>query len=109
MTLLHFVETTAFQRRIDALLSREEYRVLQEYLRFWPDAGALISGTGGCRKVRWAIQGKGKRGGIRAIYYYLADAGEIYLLQACAKNEQDDLTDEQRNVLRKYIAILENA
>lgn len=109
MTLLHFVETTAFQRRIDALLSREEYRVFQEYLRFWPDAGALISGTGGCRKVRWAIQGKGKRGGIRAIYYYLADAGEIYLLQAFAKNEQDDLTDEQRNVLRKYIAILENA
>ncbi|EGY29662.1 hypothetical protein Rin_00003530 [Candidatus Regiella insecticola 5.15] len=107
MKLLHFIETSLFQRKIDDLLSRDEYMEFQEYLRLDPEIGATISATGGCRKVRWAIQGKGKSGGIRVIYYYQTTEGEIYLLLVYPKNERENLSDEQKGQLRKIIAMIE--
>lgn len=106
MKLLQFIETSTFQKKIDTLLSHDDYLSFQEYLRQNPGAGATISATGGCRKIRWAIQGKGKSGGIRVIYYYINLKGEIYLLLAYPKNERENLSDEQKNQLCKVITAL---
>lgn len=89
------------------MLSEDELRELQDYLRYTPDIGKVISGTGGCRKVRWALSGMGKRGGIRVIYYYLTSQGIIYLLLAYPKNEMDNLSQAQRNQLRQLIEKIE--
>src|SRR5450432_708928 len=71
-TLCHmqFVETPNFTAAVRELLGEEEYREFQTFLMEQPDAGDVIQGTGGLRKVRWSAGGKGKRGGVRVIYYY---------------------------------------
>lgn len=68
-----------------------------------PEAGALIVGTGGARKVRWAVKGRGKSGGVRVIYYYATAKGVILMLTVYAKSEQDTLTDAQKKSLRTII------
>jgi mRNA-degrading endonuclease RelE of RelBE toxin-antitoxin system len=68
-----------------------------------PDAGKIISGSGGLRKLRWSAGGKGKRGGLRVIYYWYVSLEIILLLFAYPKNEQDDLTPEQLKQLKKVI------
>ena len=65
-----FIETSVFTKEIKDLLSDEEYRMLQTALMFRPDAGDIIRGGGGLRKVRWSLPGMGKRGGLRIIYYW---------------------------------------
>lgn len=74
-----------------------------------PELGGLIPGTGGLRKVRWSegSRGIGKRGGIRVIYYWYRSESLIYLLLAYSKKEQDDLTAEQKRILRRLVAELE--
>ncbi len=83
-----------------------EYGRLQAALVLQPDIGDLIPGTGGLRKVRWSEQSRsrGKRGGVRVIYYWFRPDSVIYLLLAYSKTERDDLTAEQKRVLRKLIA-----
>jgi hypothetical protein len=88
-----------FTRLLAGLMSDEEYRGLQTELIARPQAGALISGGGGIRKVRWAVGGKGKRGGVRVIYYWATGDDTILMLLAYAKNEQNNLTDEQTKAL----------
>lgn len=66
-----FIETPISTADVCALLSDEEYAVLQEHLVAVPNAGAVIAGTGGLRKIRWSVDGKGKRGGTRVIYYHV--------------------------------------
>jgi len=68
-----------------------------------PDAGVLIPGTGGLRKLRWLAEGRGRRGGVRMIYYHLVRRDCILLLMVFAKNEQDDLTLTQRTALRRIV------
>ena len=68
-----------------------------------PDAGDLIPGGGGLRKIRWSAQGRGKRGGVRVIYYWAVRQEQILMLLIYAKNERDDLTVEQLKVLRRII------
>lgn len=77
-------------------LSEAERAALVEFLAQNPEAGDLIPGTGGLRKLRWAKAGKGKRGGYRAIYYYFTEDVPIYLLAIYAKNQQVDLTAAQK-------------
>ncbi|WP_213990116.1 type II toxin-antitoxin system RelE/ParE family toxin [Sodalis sp. dw_96] len=107
MDLLHFIETPIFQRKIDGLLSADEYQKFQAFLGLDAKVGDTIAGTGGCRKVRWALPGIGKSGGIRVIYYYLTRDGEIYLLIAYPKNEKDSLTNSEKNQLKKVIEAIE--
>jgi hypothetical protein len=71
-----------------------------------PAAGEVIPGTGGVRKIRWAIQGRGKRGGARVIYYYHDERMPVFLLTACAKNRKESLTASERNELRRGIPLL---
>src|SRR5213593_2240315 len=86
------VETRAFTRRIDDMLSPEEYRLFQLAIVERPDLGKVIRGTGGLRKVRWSIGGRGKRGGARVIYFWHPPSHQLLMLFAFAKNEADDLT-----------------
>ena len=86
-----FVETKLFTRLIDEYLSDEEFAALQLSLAASPEAGDVIKGSGGVRKLRWAGSGRGKRGGIRVIYYLRLRNGQIWLLTAYAKNVRDDI------------------
>ena len=98
-----FIETTAFTRTILSLLKDEEYRELQETLMANPGAGKVIRGSGGIRKMRWAVRGKGKRGGLRVIYYWVTSDEQILLLLAYPKSKQEDLTSKQVSLLKKLV------
>lgn len=97
-----FVETTVFTREIKALLPDEQYRMLQTALMYRPDAGDIIRGSGGLRKVRWNLAGRGKRGALRVIYFW-DPPDTIYMLLPYRKTEQDDLTPEQLKFLRAMV------
>jgi len=84
------------------LLEDADFRRFQIQLALNPEAGEIIRGGGCLRKIRWAVQGRGKRGGIRIIYY-LIEKDEIYLLFAYQKNQQENLTAEQLKILRKLV------
>lgn len=95
-----FVETPIFTVLLQELLSDEEYSEFQQFLIADPQAGDVIKGTGGLRKVRWAADGKGKRGGVRVIYYVVDEVGQVRLLLIYKKGVQDDLTAAQRKQLK---------
>jgi hypothetical protein len=96
-----FIETSIFTEDVKELLRDEEYAALQQHLANEPDAGALITHTGGLRKVRWAIQGKGKSGGVRIIYYHVTAGAQIRLILIYKKGIKDSLSDAEKAVLRK--------
>lgn len=102
-----FVETALFTARAKALLSDAELHALQLDLLANPDAGDLVAGTGGARKVRVAVGSRGKRGGVRVMYYHVRRAATVFLLFAYAKNEAGNLSVEGRKQLRKFVEILE--
>lgn len=97
------IETSIFTRQVLTLLSEEEYRKLQLALILRPNLGVVIPGSGGLRKARWALQDRGKRGGVRTIYYWAVAQDQILMLMIYAKNEQDDLTPDQLKILRRII------
>lgn len=96
-------ETSIFTKRVQKLLDRESYRLLQLRLVAEPDAGDPIRGTGGLRKVGWEGDGRGKRGGVRVIYYWARKQDVMLMLLIYGKNQQDDLTSEQKALLKKLI------
>lgn len=96
-----FIETPVFTEDVINLLSDEEYAEFQKYLANNPLAGEVIQQTGGLRKVRWSAQGKGKRGGVRVIYYHVTADSQIRLILIYKKGIQDDLTAEQKKMLRQ--------
>jgi len=101
---MEFIETSIFSQQLRGLLNDDQFRILQSALGLRPDMGAVISGSGGIRKARWPAPGRGKRGGLRVIYFWYHAEHLIYLLMIYAKNEQDDLTPEQLRLLKKVIA-----
>ena len=100
-----FVETPTFTKRVLQLLDDESYSSLQLHLAKHPDSGDVIRGAGGIRKIRWAGSGRGKRGGLRVIYYWWVAKDRISMLLVYPKNEQDDLTADQVKLLRKALEI----
>ena len=100
---MRFVETTVFTRQIVEALSDDAYRLLQEALLRRPEQGAMIKETGGARKLRWADEGRGKRGGLRVIYYWHSEREIFLMLYSYRKTEQKDLTAAQRKVLAQVI------
>jgi mRNA-degrading endonuclease RelE of RelBE toxin-antitoxin system len=100
---MRFVETPAFTTALRRFLTDDQYRALQLSLWFRPEQGPLVPGGAGVRKVRWSVDGRGKRGGLRVIYYWAPDDETCYMLYVYAKNEQGDLTREQLRILARLV------
>ena len=102
---MEFIEATAFTKHVYDYLSEDEYLGLQSFLIQYPEAGKVVRGSGGIRKVRWALPGKGKSGGVRVIYYFKRDDSEIWLLTIYSKNEVENIP---AHVLRQIAKEIEN-
>jgi hypothetical protein len=102
---LSFFETPVFTRYRPEYLDEENYRALQNSLLKNPEQGKLMPGTGGFRKMRWTDprRGKGKRGGLRVIYYHLSGYRQIWLFTMYDKNEMADLSMEEKHALKSAI------
>lgn len=100
-----FKELPPFERVRTAYLTDEQYRQLQQFMLSHPEAGDVIEGTGGLRKLRHADprRGKGKRGGLRVIYYWWLGGAQFWLFTVYDKDGADDLTTEQRKVLKHLL------
>ena len=100
-----FIELPPFQRLREHYLSDDEYRALQYTLLAQPDAGDVIKGTGGLRKIRFSDKrrGKGKRGGLRVIYYYWDTGGQFWMFAVYDKDEASDLSSDERKVLAQLL------
>jgi hypothetical protein len=103
MTVMEFIETATFTKMVTTLLTDEEYRGLQNELVEDPERGDLIKGGGGIRKLRHAVQGRGKSGGVRVIYYWVKDNHQIYMLVVYPKSKKDTLTDQETTILREFV------
>ncbi len=100
---MRFVETPIFTKEVRDLLDDDGYRALQLALIFRPEQGAVIPGSGGLRKLRWGGSGRGKRGGLRVVYFYEKSKETFYMLFVYPKNEQEDLTPSQLRVLGRLV------
>ncbi len=98
--IMIFIETDFFTEDVQKLLNDDEYGRLQIFLTLNPLNGDVIPETGGLRKIRWVAEGTGKRGGVRVIYYYRASESEIRLLLIYKKGIKDDLTAQEKAMLR---------
>ncbi|HET7622741.1 MAG TPA: type II toxin-antitoxin system RelE/ParE family toxin [Gemmatimonadaceae bacterium] len=104
---LTFVFLPTYERTAKGVISDDAQRWLEETICAAPRTGAVIRGTGGVRKVRVALPGRGKSGGARVVYYYRSTKGRIYLILAYSKNTKDDLTRSEEAALKKLTATLE--
>lgn len=102
---MEFFEAPAFTRHVSRYLDDQQYSLLQQALAGKPDLGDLIPGTGGFRKLRWADvrRGKGRRGGLRVIYYWFGSQSRIWLMTLYDKDEAANLTPDERKMLKAAI------
>ena len=98
-----FVESQIFSRLVYRYLNEEEYGALQQHLAAYPEAGDLIRGSGGARKIRWASGGRGKSGGVRVIYYWITADAQILLLTIYSKAERANLTAADLKLISRKI------
>jgi hypothetical protein len=102
------VETGIFIRQAEKIWTDEERNVLIDHVARDPDAGDVIPGTGGVRKLRWGRTGSGKRGGARVIYFWIDADRPIYLLLAYAKTVREDMTADEKRAVAALAAALKN-
>ncbi|SRR6266496_3711438 len=102
---MEFIEAPAFTRHLPDYLNDDDYRELQARLGANPGLGDLMPGTGGFRKARWADvrRGKGRRGGLRIIYYHFRSDHQIWLMTLYDKDEASDLTTSEKRALKAAI------
>jgi hypothetical protein len=100
------VETAEFLRKAKPLLSESERAELVAFVAANPEAGEIIPETGGVRKIRWALPGKGKRGGARVIYYYHSERLPVFLLSAYMKGRKDNLSKADQNAMKRLVPVL---
>jgi mRNA-degrading endonuclease RelE of RelBE toxin-antitoxin system len=98
-----FIETSVFTEAMRKHLPENEFRNVQALLTVNPEAGDLIAGCKGLRKLRWGATGRGRRKGIRILYYWAVKHDQILFLDLFAKNESDDLTAKQYKALVAYV------
>ena len=103
--MFSFIETKLFTRLVQDYLTDDQYRELQAFLMEQPDAGVVIRGSGGVRKLRWRASARGKRGGYRVIYFLSKEKGVIWMLTIYPKNVADNIPAK---VLRKIRQEVEN-
>lgn len=101
--MITFVETKLFTKLVQEHLSDDEYGALQQALLANPEAGAVIPGSGGVRKLRWGVAGRGKRGGIRVIYYLRLRSGQVWMLTLYAKNVSENIPARFLKKIREEI------
>jgi mRNA-degrading endonuclease RelE of RelBE toxin-antitoxin system len=89
--MFEFIETPFFTKALEHYLDDDEYAKPQQHLNERPEAGAVVPGSGGVRKLRWAVAGRGKRGGLRVVYYLRSARGEIWMLTLYGKNVREDI------------------
>jgi len=102
---MEFIEATAFTKYVYDYLSEDEYAGLQSFLLQYPEAGNIVRGSGGVRKIRWGMFGKGKSGGVRVIYYFKRQDDEIWMLTIYSKNETESIP---AHILRQIAKEIEN-
>jgi mRNA-degrading endonuclease RelE of RelBE toxin-antitoxin system len=102
-SVFSFIETRLFTRLVLAYLSDDDYQALQKLLMEQPEAGAVVPGTGGVRKLRWRATGRGKRGGFRVIYFARIEQGVIWMLTMYPKNVKDDIPADVLRQIRKAV------
>jgi len=100
-----FVESSIFESLVYEYFTEEEYAEFQKYLMAVPDAGNIIQGAGGIRKIRFkdSKRGKGKRGGLRVIYYWYSGKDQIFLVTLYAKGEVKDLSRSEKKILKQLM------
>lgn len=99
-------ETNYYASRAKKLLDEEDRRAVRDILKIDPFHGSVIPGSGGVRKMRYALPGKGKSGGVRVIHYYKAADDMVFLLDVYAKNRKENLTKSEINDLKKLVSRL---
>lgn len=104
--LFTFVETPLFTQTLPHYFDDDGYAKLQQHLNQHPDAGAVVRSSGGVRKLRWAAEGRGKRGGLRIIYFLRLVRGEIWMLTLYGKNVRENIP---AHLLRQMKESIENA
>ena len=102
---MEFIETSTFTKLVYDYLTQEEYIGFQNFLFYSPESGKVVPGSGGVRKVRWSVKGRGKRGGVRVVYYYKKKNNEIWLLTIYQKNEMENIPAD---ILRQIAKELDN-
>ena len=102
-TVFSFIETKLFTRLVQEYLSDEEYQELQAFLIEQPEAGSIVPGSGGVRKLRWRAPGRGKRGGYRVIYFARLEQGVIWMLTLYPKNVRDTIPSHVLRQIRKEV------
>ena len=100
---MEFIETPGFSSIRENYFDESQFHMLQLYLMDQPDAGDIIKGSGGVRKLRWGLPGRGKRGGVRVIYYWVTKEHQILFLTAYAKNEARDLSPDTIKAIREIV------
>jgi hypothetical protein len=106
MAPITVVETPEFLSATRKLMTEDERAALVNYLAQHPAAGELVPGTGGVRKLRWALEGRGRRGGARVIYFYHSADIPLFAITAYAKNDRADLSQKDRNDFRQLTKLL---
>ncbi len=100
-----FIETSIFTKYLQEYLNDDEYSALQGFLNKYPESGDIIRASGGVRKLRWKIEGRGKRGGIRVIYFWKKSEHEIWMLTLYAKNKKETIP---AHILKKIAEEISN-
>jgi len=100
---MEFIETTSFSSIRENYFDDSQFHVLQLYLMDRPNAGDIVKGSGGVRKLRWGLPGHGKRGGVRVIYYWIAKNHQILFLTAYTKSEASDLSRDAIKAMREIV------
>jgi hypothetical protein len=107
--IAEIVGLPAYESQVSAFLSEEEQIAMEFFIACAPESHPVIPGTGGFRKARWARTGKGKSGGFRVIYFFVAPPGRIYLAAIYAKSQKDTLSASDQSVLAKLAAQIKKA
>ncbi|MDP1605679.1 MAG: type II toxin-antitoxin system RelE/ParE family toxin [Rhodocyclaceae bacterium] len=98
-----FIESPVFSKYLPDYLTDEDYAALQEYLCEQPEAGDMVRGSGGVRKLRWARPGAGKSGGVRVCYYIRTRAGQMLMLTIYAKSAQDSIPGHALKAIKEVM------
>jgi len=101
--MFEYIETPYFTRVVDQYLDDDEYSKLQHYLNTYPESGVVVPGSSGVRKLRWRSKGRGKRGGLRLIYYLRLIREEIWMLTIYGKNVRENIPAHLLEAMSKEI------